>query len=313
MVNNAANIVIFYKSKIVVVSKKNNIFIVLKYLLQNSRFIMKKILVPTDFSKHAEYALKVAAQIAKRNNGEIFLLHMLELPHQAGDAIGSGTDIPEIMIFKNAAINKLEDLMDHECLEGIKVSEIIQFDLAFEGIMKVNKVNDIDLIVMGSHGANGFKEMFIGSNAEKVVRNSDTPVLIIKRDEGDFSVDKFVFASDFSDEINKPFAKVVEFANRFEAELQLVMINTPSSFKPTHIAVEMMKSFISNFTINKYSTHIYNDVNVENGILNFADLIDADLIGMSTHGRKGIAHFFNGSISEDLVNHSLRPVVTFKI
>ena len=274
---------------------------------------MKKILVPTDFSKHAEYALKVASQIAKKNGGEIFLLHILELPHQAADAIGHGTDIPEIMIFKNAAINRLEDLMDDECLEGIKVSEIIQFDLAFDGIMKVNKVNDIDLIVMGSHGANGFKEMFIGSNAEKVVRNSNTPVLIIKKDGGDFNVNKFVFASDFSDEIKNPFAKVVEFANKFDAELNLVMINTPSTFKPTHVALEIMKNFVSNFSVNKYSINVYNDVNIENGILNFADHIDADLIGVSTHGRKGLSHFFNGSISEDLVNHALRPVVTFKI
>jgi nucleotide-binding universal stress UspA family protein len=274
---------------------------------------MKKILVPTDFSDHAKYALKVAAQIAKKNNGEIFLLHMLELPHEAGDAIGSGHELPEIMLFKNAAINRLEDLMDDPCLDGLKVSEIIQFELAFEGIMNISKKNEVDLIVMGSHGASGFKEMFIGSNAEKVVRNSEIPVLIIKKEADDFEVNKFVFASDFSDEIKKPFAKVVEFANKFDAELHLVMINTPSSFKPTHVAKEIMSAFISGFNINKYSTHIYNDVNVENGVLNFTNSIDADLIGMSTHGRKGLAHFFNGSISEDLVNHAVRPVVTFKI
>ncbi len=274
---------------------------------------MKKILVPTDFSDHAYYALKVASQIARKNDGEIILLHMLELPHQAGDAIGSGHDLPEIMLFKNSAINKLEDLMDDSCLEGLKVSEIIQFELAFDGIMKVSDKNDVDLIVMGSHGASGFKEMFIGSNAEKVVRNSEVPVLIIKKDAGEFNVNKFVFASDFSEEIKKPFSKVVTFANKFGAELELAMINTPSSFKPTHIAVDIMKKFISNFNIDNYTINIYNDVNVENGILNFANHINADLIGVSTHGRKGIAHFFNGSISEDLVNHSLRPVVTFKI
>ncbi|MBP6556831.1 MAG: universal stress protein [Flavobacterium sp.] len=274
---------------------------------------MKKILVPTDFSEHAKYALKVAAQIAQKNNGEIILLHMLELPHEAGDAIGSGHELPEIMLFKNAAINRLEDLMDDECLKDIKVSEIIQFELAFNGIMNISKKNAVDLIVMGSHGASGFKEMFIGSNAEKAVRFSETPVLVVKRDEGEFDINKFVFASDFSEEIKAPFRKVVEFANKLEAELHLVMINTPSSFKPTHIANEIMDNFLTEFSINKYSTHIYNDVNVENGILNFANHINADLIGMSTHGRKGLAHFFNGSISEDLVNHAVRPVVTFKI
>lgn len=274
---------------------------------------MKKILVPTDFSDHAHYALKVASQIAKKNGGEIILLHMLELPHQAGDAIGSGHDLPEIMLFKNSAINRLEELMDDECLNGLQVSEVIQFELAFDGIMKVSAINNIDLIVMGSHGASGFKEMFIGSNAEKVVRNSEVPVLIIKKDVGEFNVNKFVFASDFTDEIKKPFAKVVEFANKFGAELELAMINTPSSFKPTHLAEDIMKNFVADFTINKYSINIYNDVNIETGILNFSNHIDADLIGVCTHGRKGIAHFFNGSISEDLVNHALRPVVTFKI
>ena len=276
-------------------------------------YIMKKILVPTDFSDHAGYALKVAAQIARKNGGEIFLLHMLELPHQGSDAVGSGHDLPEIMLFKNAAINKLEDLMDDESLADLKVSEIIQFELAFDGILNISKKNNVDLIVMGSHGASGFKEMFIGSNAEKVVRNSDIPVLIIKKEEGEFDVNKFVFASDFSDEIKNPFAKVVDFANKFDTELHLVMINTPSSFKPTHVAESIMNDFISNFNINKLTTHIYNDVNVESGVLNFANHIDADLIGMSTHGRKGLSHFFNGSISEDLVNHAKKPVVTFKI
>jgi nucleotide-binding universal stress UspA family protein len=274
---------------------------------------MKKILIPTDFSDHAEYALKVAAQIAKKNNGEIILLHMLELPHEGSDAVGAGSDIPEIMFFKNAAIRRLEDLMDEDYLEGLKVSEIIQFEMAFDGILNISRKNDVDLIVMGSHGASGFKEMFIGSNAEKVVRNSDIPVLIIKKEEDNFQVNDFVFASNFSEEIKKPFTKVVEFANKFDSTLHLVMVNTPNNFQSSSAANDTMTKFLSNFNVSKVETHIYNETNVEKGILNFADSINADLIGMSTHGRKGISHFFNGSISEDLVNHSNRPVITFKI
>ena len=274
---------------------------------------MKKILVPTDFSNHAEYALKVAAQIARENDGEIILLHMLELPGQGSDAVGSGSDIPEIMFFKNKAIEKLESLMDVSYLEGIQVSEAIQFEKAFEGIVNVSHKNNVDLIVMGSHGASGFQEMFIGSNTEKVVRSSDIPVLVIKEEDANFSVEKFVFASDFTEEIKSSFSKVVDFANNFKAHLNLVMINTPNNFKSTEVAKKIMADFIGSFNVSDYTTHIYNDTNVEKGVLNFAKSIDADLIGMSTHGRKGISHFFNGSISEDLVNHAQRPVVTFKI
>lgn len=274
---------------------------------------MKKILIPTDFSANAEYALKVAAQIARRNNSELILLHMLELPSQGGDAVNASHDIPELMFFKNAAIEKLEDLMDVDYLEGIEVSEIIQFDMAFDGIMKISEKNNIDLIVMGSHGASGFKEMFIGSNAEKVVRNSNVPVLIIKKEIEEFKVDKFVFASDFSDEIKEPFKKVIAFANQFDAHLHLVTINTPNNFKSTLASQEIMDNFVKDFEITKFSTHIFNDANIEKGVLHFGRSINADLLGICTHGRNGIAHFFNGSISEDLVNHAIRPVITFKI
>ena len=274
---------------------------------------MKRILVPTDFSKHAEYALKVAAKIARKNNSEIILLHMLELPHQGNDAVNGGSAIPQIMLYKEKAIEKLEDLMDIDFLDGINVSEIIQFEKAFAGILSISKKNDVDLIVMGSHGVSGFEEMFIGSNTEKVVRTSEIPVLVIKNEVPTFEVKNMVFASDFSPEISKPFEKLLEFATLFGAHLNLVMINTPNSFKSTAIAEKIMSEFVEKYNLSNYSLNIYNDVNVEKGILNFAAKVHADLIGMCTHGRTGFSHFFNGSISEDLVNHTVRPVITFKI
>lgn len=279
---------------------------------------MKRILVPTDFSKHAEYALKVAAQIARENNSEIILLHMLELPHQGGDALGAGSNIPEIMYFKNRAIEKLEESLESDFLKGIAVSQAVMFEKVFEGIVDVSKKNNVDFIVMGSHGASGFQEMFIGSNTEKVVRTSEIPVLVIKNETPNFKATNFVFASDFSAEIQKPFRKIAELGKIFKSRLRLVMINTPNSFKPTHVAEKIMADFIADFTsanfpLESFSTHIYNDSNVEKGILNFANTFDADVIGMCTHGRTGFAHFFNGSTAEDLVNHAVRPVITMKI
>ena len=274
---------------------------------------MKRILVPTDFSKHAEYALKVAAQFAKKYNAEIYLLHLLDLPHQSNDAISHGHDIPEIMFFKNAMTQKMDDLLDEDYLENIEVSKILQIGQAFDGIMKVINNNEIDLIVMGSHGASGVKEMFVGSNAEKVVRNSNVPVLVIKDEKPNFNIEDFVFASDFSEEIKKPFENVVKFANELGATLHLVNVNTPNNFRSTRAAQKLMDDFASQFPINNYVTHIYNDANIEAGVLHIASDLNADLIGMCTHGRKGLAHFLNGSISESLVNHAKKPVITFKI
>jgi len=274
---------------------------------------MKKILIPTDFSNNAENALKVAAQIAKTNNSELILLHMLEIPSQGGDAVIAGHNIPELMLFKNVAIEKLDDLMEADYLDGLEVSEVIQFEMAFDGIMSISKKNDVDLIVMGSHGASGFKEMFIGSNAEKVVRSSEVPVLIVKKEVENFEVKNFVFASNFSDEIKKPFQKALDIAQMFGAHLHLVMINTISNFKSSAATNQIFEDFLAGSNAKNYTTHIYNDATVEKGVLNFAKSINADLIGICTHGRSGLSHFFNGSVSEDLVNHAMRPVITFKI
>lgn len=274
---------------------------------------MKRILVPTDFSEHAEDALKIAAQIAKKTNSEIIILHMLELPGQMNDAIMGGVSIPETMLFMKKANEKLDEIADRPYLEGISVTEIVKIDKTIHGISQISKENDIDLIIMGSHGSSGVQELLIGSNTEKVVRNSDIPVLVIKKDISNFNASTIVFASDFTEESKKPFEKLLNFTEFFDSKIHLVTICTPNSFKPTHVIEKAMRDFIDEFNLINYSTHIYNDTNIEKGIINFSNSINADMIGMCTHGRTGFAHFFNGSISEGLVNHAAKPVITFKI
>ena len=91
------------------------------------------------------------------------------------------------------------------------------------------------------------------------------------------------------------------------------MINTANKFMTSSTVKTNMKAFIKDFNFENYTLNIYNDDTIEKGILNFSESINADLIGISTHGRKGIAHFFNVSRSEDLSNHANRPVITFKL
>jgi len=274
---------------------------------------MKKILVPTDFSGQADYALHVAAQLAKRHRCENYLLHMLELPINESDALSSHSDLPEAMFYMKLARKRFDEVLEKPFLKNLKVHEIVKFHQAFDGIIDTCKEYKIDLIIMGSHGVSGFKEMFIGSNTEKVVRTSDIPVLVIKNYHKTFKVNNFIYASDFTEENKEPFKKAMKFSKLVDATMHLLMINTPNKFLTTDEADSRMQNFMKGVRFKNYTINIYNDYTIEKGILNFAHHIDAGLIGMSTHGRKGIAHFFNGSISEDLVNHAKRPVITFKI
>lgn len=274
---------------------------------------MKKILVPTDFSNEAENAIKVAAQLAEKHNCELILLHMLDLPLVQLNAGSAPADLPEAVYFMKLAHKQFEDVLTKSYLENVKVTEMVDFHDINTGIIEVSKEHQIDLIIMGSHGASGLKEMFIGSNAEKLVRTSDIPVLVIKNEHQNFNIEEFVFASDFENDNRETFKQAVKLAEMFSAKIHLLMVNTISNFTTTASAKVKIQEFIGGTTFSNYSTNIYNDETVEKGILNFSHIIDADLIGISTHGRQGIAHFFNGSLSEDIVNHAKRPVITFKI
>ena len=90
-------------------------------------------------------------------------------------------------------------------------------------------------------------------------------------------------------------------------------INTPGNFTTTRAAQHRLDKFIHRFKFEQVQPEIYNSLSKEAGILEFADDIGADLIAMATHGRTGILHLLTGSIAEDVVNHSKRPVWTLRV
>jgi len=274
---------------------------------------MKRILVPTDFSEQAENALKVAAQIAKKNGSEIYVLNSLELPlHLASSNETSAK--PESLFFIQLSKKHFEVLLKKPYLEGLLIQEAIMgHGEVYNDVNEVIQEKNIDLVIMGSHGTNGFMEMFIGSNTEKVVRTSKVPVLVIKNEHAEFQTENFIYATDFSKECKAPFKEAQKFAKNIGAHINLLYVNTPGDFKTTSEINKKTSEFVKDLHIEEYTITIYNDSSVEKGILNFAKETNANLLGLGTHGRKGLSHFFNGSISEDLVNHAKMPVVTFKI
>lgn len=276
---------------------------------------MKRILIPIDFSKEAESAARVAASIAKKTGSEIYLLHMLELPVNTIDPaeMTSIRSEPQIIYFMKRAHKKFDAFKKLPFFNGLKIIESVQFHYAFAGIISESEKNKIDLIVMGSQGASGLQEMFIGSNTEKVVRRSKVPVLVVKKGTEDFKIKDIVFASDFNIESKKTFQSVINFANIFKAKIHLLYVNTIHNFNTTQTIESKIANFIKEFDIKEYSSKIYNDVSIEKGILSYGREIDADLIALNTHGRSGLSQLFNGSIGQELTNHALRPVITFKI
>ncbi|KAB1069683.1 universal stress protein [Tamlana haliotis] len=276
---------------------------------------MNKILVPTDFSTQAENALKVAVQLAKKHGCKIHLLHILDLPMHHVDPVNatSFSSGPEALFFMKLAKKRFDDLLKKDFLKDLEVFSAVNFQEIYSGIADECEKHNIDLIIMGSNGSSGLEEILVGSNTEKVVRHSKVPVLTIKKEHTNFEINNMVFASDFTEENLQAFEKASKFAQLWDAKMHLLYVNTPNRFVTSKKAEAQIEKFTNAANFSNYSKNIYNDETIEKGIINFSYNIDADLIAMSTHGRKGISNFFNGSISEDLVNHALRPVLTFKL
>ncbi len=278
---------------------------------------MKNILVPTDFSKHAEYALEVAAQLAKKFNAQLHLLHVVELPvHAATDVINMAptpSSLPEALFYIKLAQQQFEKFKNKPYLKDLIVSEIVETNNVFRGITEATKKTNADLIVMGSEGASGFKEMFVGSNTEKVVRHSSIPVLVIKKQHSNFKLNNIVLATNLEETAVPCLQKAKDLADKLGAYLQLLYVNTANNFLTSSEIETKYDNFVKKAKSSDLPFAVYNDHKVEWGILHYAQKTDADAIAVATHGRKGVAHFFNGSISEDLANHAKRPVITFSI
>lgn len=176
--------------------------------------------------------------------------------------------------------------------EGITVVYFIKINNAFEGIKKYTRKIDANLIIMGSKGHSEFEEIMIGSNTEKVLRISKIPVIAVKRDSKKFKLKNLVFALNFKNENKKVFSKFLEFANAIDSRIHLLKINTPSGFESTQSAEENLKDFIKGFHLPKHPLHIYNDVSVEKGIINFSRDKKVDLIAFNTHLRSSLFHTY---------------------
>lgn len=272
---------------------------------------MKKIIVPTDFSECAKNALKAASDIARKEKSEIHLVHVYERPVW-------GFAEANVDIIKNRRVHdKIEEELFHVSelpfMKDLKVIKHIFADVKIIQALSHKKLSDAGLIVMGSHGVSGWRGFFVGSNTEKVVRHSDVPVLVIKEWYENFEIKNMVFASNFSREADDSFMKIENLAKIFLAKIHLLKVITPGNFEPTYSSVGLMRDFARRLDLSEFSVNTYNDDTVEDGVLNFSKVAGVDLISMETHGRTGIAHLVNGSITENVVNHVPLPVLSVKI
>ena len=281
---------------------------------------MKKILVPTDFSKPAAIATVVASDIARKSGAELTLLHVIE------EAIGNSLNVEgqvssdsgwEEKIFNLKLIEKgkkmMAKLVEDPIFEGVKLKQELRIGTPYHGMNKIITEKKVDLVVMGTAGKSDLENMIIGSNTERVVRTAGCPVLTVHNKPATKEFKDIVYATSM-DKDEEVFSRIVRTTQKlYNSTIHLVRVNTPANFQRDALVKKYMQDFAKRLQLKNYTINVFNDVSEEEGIIYFADSINADLVAMATHGRTGFAHVLAGSIAEDVVGHAKRPVLTFVV
>lgn len=279
---------------------------------------MKKILVPTDFSKTARNAIDVAIGVAKKSNVELILLHVVEEASGTSFNITGEVDVSagwEDKVFTMKLIEtskkQMAELVQEIKGSGVNVVQEMRLGTAFHGMRDIIAEQNVDLVVMGTSGRSKLEAMIIGSNTEKVVRHAKCPVLTVHDKPATTEFKNVVYATSLSQDEER-FSDVVRTTQEmYDAVIHLVRINTPANFQRDAVVKKSMEDFAKKLKLKNFTINIFNDLTEEAGIIYFADSINADLIAMATHGRTGFAYVLGGSIAGEVVSHSKRPVLTF--
>ena len=166
----------------------------------------------------------------------------------------------------------------------------------------------------GSVGVVKDRQALMGSNAEDLIQRAKIPVLVLKNPSASLDLKTVVFASDFHDHYNESIDFLKSLLGGFEQPmLHLLFVNTISRFVPTHEIRPRMEAFASRYALRNYTLNHQDEFDVETGLLAFAEDKKADLIVLGTHGRRGLRHLLQGSIAEDVANHSPIPVLTLPL
>lgn len=274
---------------------------------------MKKILVPCDFSEPSIQAFKFAMEIAEKSNGQVMLLHIVQVP------VMHDTMIMPVQNFEASFFTDLKEKAEHNfekmkakfAKEGVKIHSFVELGSIQKTIQRIAEDKKADLIVMGTHGISGLMESFVGSNTERVVRFSPIPVMAIEKTTRISKIKSIVFPTTVHQNQSSLIREVKKVQAFFSATLHLLLVNTPGNLRRTSDEKQQMEAYAKHYKLENYTVNTRNDFSVENGILEFSHEIKADMITMGTHGRKGLAHLLFGSVAEGVIDHIPCPVWTY--
>lgn len=280
----------------------------------------ERILIPTDGSDSAGRAITSALSISSRFDAQchgIFVLDTREIPQ------GIEVDLTQLLTDQGeSALDSFEAAANETDVSTV-VELIEGSNRIHEEILAYADAKESDLIVMGSHGRRGLERFLLGSVAEHTLRHASIPVMIVRSEPIDKSIDRILLPTDGSRGASAAIAHALELATAFDATLHVINVVDVHALTGEHLSHTIYQEFerMGQEAVDSVIEDA-NDAGVESieasvltgtpsrSITEYVDERDIDLIVMGTHGRSGIQRYLLGSVTERVLRTASTPVLT---
>lgn len=267
---------------------------------------MKQIIVPVDFSGESMNAIELALMISAKTKFNIQMVYVMK----------QSTDYPHVTLeeeqrFARSKFKELQVKYEHQLGSGTDLSYIIKKGKIYEEVVDQAEAFDESLIVVSTHGASGFEEFFIGSNAFRIITASERPVIAIRHGVTPKSFYNILLPVDFTSETRQKVPYTAELASIFGAKVHILAVSSGNDEE----LIQRLKSWA--VQVSEYLdengvesvTVMHHGDNISDTIIDYAKKEKIDLISIMTEQRSSITNFVLGNNAQQMLSKSPVPVL----
>jgi nucleotide-binding universal stress UspA family protein len=269
---------------------------------------MKKILVPTDFSETANKARDYAVQLAQELNAEVMLLNSCHIPYAS---VHSGV-IVNVDEISKASEQLMKEQLEYLNLNysNIKFRSSCTSGLVVDSVRRICDRGNIDFVIMGSTGTTGFIGNMLGNNTSSLIGLIETPIIAVPSNATIKFPKKIIVANDLmTTGEEKLFKPLKEIATKTNSTIDFLFVVDEEHKMDYKIQRLKASNFDDKFGVQYHPFHFRNDENIEDGILDYINNHDADLLTVVSHQRNFWQELFHKSISKSITKHAKLPIL----
>jgi len=298
---------------------------------------ISRILHPTDFSDSADAALAQAVWLARRHEAEVHVLHVLHIQHSFVEGplpsayAGSGSFPDFYEEVQRDAEERLQEVVERVSSPDVHVKAVLApGGAAAPVILEYAAEEEMDLIVMGTHGRRAVERFLLGSVAEQVVHESSCDTLVVRASTSEAgrspAVQRVLVPVDFSEAAAVAVTRAKSWAKHHGAHVDFLHVIEPLPFTVSLASsisvhdldpdiIEHTKEELRSFVVSAEGPEVPHALHVEEGevathIVKTADALDTDLLVMGSQGRSAFRRFILGSVTERVMRTAKQPVLT---